>query len=236
MATNIAAQGAPTSGAGVRSSTPSPELVMLTAPRSPAAEAIRALRVNLQFASVDRDVRTVVVTSAGPSEGKTTTLANLAIAVAESGSRVIMLDADLRRPGLHTVFGLENRAGLTSVLLSEDSALPLQDTPTPGLRLLASGPLPPNPSEIIASRRIDALLATLRQQADYVFIDAPPAAGLSDAASLAARADGVILVVGYGKTRRDLARRAKDQLERVRANVLGVVLAGAPVSDSLYEY
>lgn len=211
-------------------------LVLLAQPHSPAAEAYRTLRVNLQFASLDQPLRTIVVTSAGAGDGKTTTLANLALATAEGGSRVLAVDADLRRPALHTLFGLDNRAGLTTALLEESLPLVLHDTAAPGLRVLTSGPLPPNPAELLGSRRFEQLLAALREQADFIFLDSPPAAALSDAATLAARADGVILVVDSGKTRRDLAQRAKAQLERVNAHLLGVVLAGAPAADALYAY
>jgi non-specific protein-tyrosine kinase len=209
---------------------------MLTAPQSPAAEAFRTLRVNVQFAGIDRDIRTIAVTSPSAGDGKTTTLANLAVALAEGGARVLAVDADLRRPGLHAAFGLDNGAGLTSALLQNLEALHLQDTAVPGLRVLASGPLPPNPVELLASRRFDRLLAVLREQADYVLLDSPPAAALSDAPLLAARADGVILVVGAGRTKRDAARRAKDQLQRVNAHVLGVVLSGVRADASLYAY
>jgi non-specific protein-tyrosine kinase len=208
----------------------------LTDPRSAAAEAYRTLRTNIQFASLDREIRTVAITSAGAGDGKSTTLANLAIAMAEGGHRVICVDADLRRPGLHTLFGLSNREGLTTAVLGDDTWLPLQDTPVPGLRLLASGPLPPNPAELVGSRRLDRVLRLLREAADYVLFDTPPAAALSDAATLAARVDGVILVIGAGRTKRDLARRAKEQLERVKAHILGVVLAGVRADTSLYAY
>jgi capsular exopolysaccharide synthesis family protein len=212
------------------------QLVLLTDPRSAAAEAYRTLRTNIQFASLDREVRTIAITSPGAGDGKSTTLANLAIAMAEGGHRVIVVDADLRRPGLHTLFGLANREGLTTAVLSDDTRLPLQDTPVPGLRLLTSGPLPPNPAELVGSRRLDRVLSLLRDVADYVLFDTPPAAALSDAATLAARVDGVILVIGAGRTKRDLARRAKEQLERVKAHILGVVLAGVRTDTSLYAY
>jgi non-specific protein-tyrosine kinase len=211
-------------------------LVMLTAPQSPAAEAFRSLRVNVQFAGIDRDLRVIAVTSPSAGDGKTTTLANLAIALAEGGARVLAVDADLRRPGLHTVFGLGNTAGLTSALLQNPDELPLQDTAVPGLSVLTSGPLPPNPVELLASRRFDRLISVLREQADYVLLDTPPAAFLSDAPMLAARADGVILVVGSGRTKRDAAKRAKEQLLRVNAHVLGVVLSGVRAEASLYAY
>lgn len=213
-----------------------PHLVMLVQPQSPAAEAYRTLRVNIQFSSVDQRVQMLAVTSAQAGEGKTTTVANLAIAMAEAGAHVIAVDADLRRPALHTAFGLDNDAGLTTAVFSDGEELPLHDTPVPGLRVLTSGPLPPNPGELVSSKRMERILAGLRTQADVIVLDTPPAAALSDAATLATRSDGVILVVGAGRTRRDHARRAKEQLERVHARILGVVLTGVRADESLYTY
>jgi non-specific protein-tyrosine kinase len=213
-----------------------PELAMRADPRSPVAEAYRTLAANLQFAGLDRAVRTVGVTSPGAGEGKSTTIANLGIALAVLGQRVVLVDADLRRPSLHDLFGLGNREGLTSVLLSEHAALPLQETGTPGLRLLASGPLPPNPFEVLVSRRLEHVLSLVRAQADLVLVDTPPAAVLADAALLGPRLDGVLLVVSAGRTRRDLARRAKEQLEHTGSHVLGVVLINVRESGKLYDY
>ncbi len=212
-------------------------LVMLADPRSAAAEAYRTLGVNLRFAGVDEEVRRVAVTSPGVAEGKTTTVANLAIALAEGGHRVIAVDADLRQPSLHLLFGLENREGLTTAALANAAApLPLQDTLVPGLRVLTSGPLPPSPTELLASRKLDHVLALLSEQADYILFDTAPVAVLADTAVLAPRLDGVVLVVGAGRTRRDLARQAKEHLERVHARILGVVLSGVRADARQYTY
>ena len=211
-------------------------LIMLAEPQSAAAEAYRALAANLQFSSRDFDVQTIGVTSAAPGEGKSTTTANLAIALAEGGRRVIAIDADLRRPMLHTLFGLDNTEGLSNVLLGDESRLPLQDTLAPGVRLLTSGPPPTNPLEALASRELDHVLAQARAQADFVLVDSAPAGALADAAVLAPRLGGVLLVISAGKTKRDLARRAREQLERVNANVLGVVLVDVKGDDKLYRY
>jgi protein-tyrosine kinase len=211
-------------------------LVMLEDPRAPAAEAYRALAANLQFAYADRQLQTIGVTSAGAGEGKSTTVANLAIALAEGGRRVIVVDADLRRPSLHTLFGLDRQEGLSNVLLGEGTQLPLQDTSAPGVRLLASGPTPANPLEALSSRRFEHVLAMARAQADFVLVDSAPAGGLADAAVLAPRLEGVLLVVSAGRTKRDEARRAREQLERVNANILGVVLTDVKGDEKLYRY
>jgi len=211
-------------------------IVMLSDPRSAAAEAYRSLAASLQFSSLDRQVQTIGITSAAAGQGKSSTVANLAVALAEGGRRVIVIDADLRRPGLHELFGVDPSDGLSSVLLGERAQLPLVDTPAVGVRLLASGPAPANPLEALASERFEQVLAMARAQADFVLVDTTPAGALADAAVLARRVDGMLLVVKAGSTRRDLAKRARDQLERVNANILGVVLVDVTGDDSLYRY
>jgi non-specific protein-tyrosine kinase len=213
-----------------------PSLVLLTDPHSPSAEAYRSLAANLQFAYADRQIQTIGVTSAAQGEGKSTTVANLALALAQSGRHVIVIDADLRRPGQHTLFGLDRDDGLSNVLQHDDSQLPLQDTVAAGVRVLTSGPLPSNPLEALASRRFDQTLALARAQADFVLVDTPPAGALADVAVVAPRLEGMLLVVSAGKTKRDLARRAREQLERVNANVLGVVLTDVRADAKLYRY
>ena len=211
-------------------------LIMLDDPHSPAAEAYRSLAANLQFAYADRQLQTIGVTSSAAGEGKSTTVANLAIAMAQTGRRLIIVDADLRRPGQHTLFGLDREQGLANVLLGENAQLPLRDTPAAGVRLLTSGPMPANPLEVLGSRRFDQVLALARAQADFVLVDTPPAGALADAAVLAPRLEGMLLVVSAGRTRRDMARRAREQLERVNANLLGVVLTDVRGDEKLYRY
>jgi protein-tyrosine kinase len=211
-------------------------LAVLADPHSPSAEAYRSLAANLQFAYSDRQLQTIGITSAAEGEGKSTTVANLAVALAQSGRRVIILDADLRRPGQHSLFGLQREEGLTNFLVGERNELPLQDTPAGGVRVLTGGPMPGNPLEALASRRFDQALALARAQADFVLVDTPPAGALADVAVIAPRLDGVLLVVSAGRTKRDLARRAREQLERVNANLLGVVLTDVRVDKKLYSY
>jgi capsular exopolysaccharide synthesis family protein len=216
--------------------TPGGALVMLADPHSPAAEAYRSLAATVQFAYADRQLQTIGITSAAAGEGKSNTTANLAIALAEGGRRVIVVDADLRRPGQHTLFGLDRKDGLSNMLMGDQTQLPLLDTQTPGVRVLTSGPTPANPLEALGSRRFDHVLALARAQADFVLVDTPPAGALADAAVLAPRLDGMLLVVSAGRTKRDLARRAREQLERVNANLLGVVLTDVREDDKLYKY
>jgi capsular exopolysaccharide synthesis family protein len=212
-------------------------LIALRDPRSPAAEAYRTLRTNIQFSSLDKPLSTLLATSTAPDEGKSTTLANLAVTMAQAEQRVILVDCDLRRPTLHTLFELPNEIGLTSMILSpEDAPIPIQETGVPGLSLLASGPLPPRPADILGSRRMEAVIARLRAEADIVLFDTPPVVAVTDAAVLATRMDGVLLVFQAGKTSRERGRQARQILEKVKANIVGVVLNNAQAEEGYGYY
>jgi protein-tyrosine kinase len=213
-------------------------LVTISNPRSPVAEAYHSLRTNLEFSSPDKPLRSMVVTSAGSEEGKSTTLANLAVTMAQTGKRVILVDCDLRRPSLHQIFHALNNSGLTD-LVRDESLLanpPLQDTPVSNLRLLTSGQLPPNPSELLGSRRMDEIIAALLTHADMLLFDAPPIIAVTDAALLSAKVDGVLLVISAGKTKREHARKARALLEKVNARLIGTVLNNVKLDSSLQYY
>jgi non-specific protein-tyrosine kinase len=202
-------------------------LVTTMEPRSPISEAFRTLRTNIQFSSVDEPVRRLLVTSTGPTEGKSLTAANLAIVFAQAGQSVVLVDTDLRRPVLHKLFDLSNEVGVTNSLL--DDANPGADewlltTPVENLYLLASGPLPPNPSELLGSQRMHKLVERLAQQADIIIFDTPPVLAVTDAAVLSRQADGVLVVIEAGSTREREARRALEELAQVDAPILGAVL------------
>jgi non-specific protein-tyrosine kinase len=213
-------------------------LITLTHPRSPVTEAYRSLRTNLEFSSLDRPLRTMIVTSAAPEEGKSTTLANLAVTMAQAGKRVILVDADLRRPVQHTLFGLRDAPGLTNLVIDADATRepPLQPTGIANLQLLASGPLPPNPSELLGSRRMTEIIAGLVERADVVLFDAPPVIAVTDAAVLASRVDGVLLVIYAGKTRREHVEKARALLDKVNARIVGTVLTNVRPDASLQYY
>ena len=211
-------------------------LITARSPRSVTADAYRTLRTNLQFSSVDRDLRTLLVTSAGQGDGKTTVAANLGVALAESGQRVLLVDCDLRRPGLHAIFGLPLSPGLTNALVQEGTEPVTSAAGVPGLSVLTAGDPPPNPAEFIASARLRALLERLGGAVDLVLIDSPPVGLVADAAALAPSVDGVILVVSAGRTKRDLAQRAKQQLDNVGARVLGAVLNNVKLERKVREY
>jgi capsular exopolysaccharide synthesis family protein len=193
-------------------------------PRSPVSEAFRTLRTNLEFVSPDRPVRSMLVTSAGPSEGKSTVAANLAISLAQAGRRVILVDADMRRPVQHDLFSLPNVTGLTTGLVRGTMPDIYQNTFVPRLSLITSGPIPPNPSELLGSSMMSALVGTLSSEADLVIYDAPPVMAVTDAIVLAPKLDGVLLVLRLGVTAKDAAMRAKQLLLGARSRLLGVVL------------
>jgi non-specific protein-tyrosine kinase len=212
-------------------------LVTVEQPRSPISEAYRSLRTSIQFLGLDRTVQTILVSSPGPQEGKSTTLANLAVTFAEAGREVLAVDCDLRRPSLHRIFELPNEYGLTAVMREEKTLDEVVlATEVAHLRLLPSGPLPPNPSELLGSPRMDRIIESLRSLAEIILFDSPPTIAVTDAAVLGAKVDGVLLVVSAGKTKRDHAVRAKALLQKGNANVLGVVLNNVKFDGSLYQY
>lgn len=216
----------------------SSSLATLRTPRSPVSEAYRTLRTNLEFSSLDKPLKTLVVTSPGPEEGKSTTLANLAVTMAQAEKEVILVDCDLRRPSQHEIFGQSNDVGLTTMVVDEKamSQPPLLEIGVPGLLLLPSGPLPPNPSELVGSRRMQEIIAALSERADVVLFDAPPIIAVTDAAVLASRVDGVLLVVKAGGTKRDHAQKAKALLDKVNAHLVGAVLNNVKLDTSYYSY
>ena len=201
-------------------------LAALLYPRGPAAEAYRTLRTNLEFASVDEPVRTLLVTSSIPSEGKTTTASNLAVAFAQAGRKVIVLDADLRKPGVHKLFDLPNTSGLTSLLRTDEVGVDdvALETEQENLRVITTGPLPPNPAELLGSQRMRTILGRLAGVADLVVLDSPPLQAVTDAAILSAVTDGTLLVVDAGRTRRGAARNGREALAKSGARVLGAAL------------
>ncbi|HYR37565.1 MAG TPA: CpsD/CapB family tyrosine-protein kinase [Methylomirabilota bacterium] len=220
----------PQTGAGTPTA-----LVTETSPKSAAAEAYRTLRTNIQFAGLDRPCKTIVITSATPAEGKTTTAANFAAVCAQSGSRVLLVDGDLRKPTLHRIFGLDNQRGLTTTMIEgkslADVAIP---TRVPNLSVVVSGPLPPNHAELAASRRMHDLMEAATRVFDLIVIDTPPVLSVSDAVALAAQMDGVILVVRGGKTSAEAARRAAEQIDAVKGRILGVLLNRVDARNSGY--
>ena len=216
------------------------ELVVLTQPRSPIAEAFRMLATNIRFSSLDRPLRTLLVTSPSSQEGKSIVLANLAAAMAGSGQRVIVVDADLRLPRLHQVFQLDGQEGLTDSLINSSSNGNLQSTKLEGLKVITSGKLPPNPVEVVGSARMRKFLAELEEKTDLVIIDSPPVLPVADAAILTSLVDGVILVLRAGQTRQRAAQQAVKSLRQAGGQLIGIVLNAVPYNtdgyNSYYRY
>jgi succinoglycan biosynthesis transport protein ExoP len=225
------------------------KLIAARNPRSPIAEAFRALRTSIRFSAVDRPIRTLMVTSSNPVEGKSIVLANLAIVMAQAGQSVIVVDADLRRPIQHEIFGLDNDQGLSNALLEYHADLPrykrelkvngsngnssgaygeaverARDVMAGSLQVITSGPVPPNPADLLASEHMEALIEELKTQADLVIFDTPPVLAVTDAAVLSTRMDGILLLSDAGRTRRAAARQAVERLRQGDGHLLGVVL------------
>ncbi len=210
-------------------------LVTLTAPRSAAAEAYQSLRTNIEFSSLGNDLKSLLVTCPDTETSKSDALANLAVVMADAGDRVIVVDGDLRRPLQHEIFGVRGDAGLTNWL--QDGGEPtLADTEVSHLRVLAAGPLPPNPVALLSHKRLAELLQTLTGEAEYVLVDAPPVLAVTDAALWASQVDGTLLAVTAGRTKREQAQRAKEVLEKVQSNIVGAVLLDAEDSMVVTGY
>lgn len=213
------------------------KLVTLTAVRSTAAEQYRALRTNLEFLTVSGAISSIQVTSGVPGAGKTLTAANLAIALAQAGKTTLLVDADLRRPSIHRVFGNGNLTGLTTAITRSDEwdkfVVP---GPIQSLSLMTSGPIPPNPSELLSSAAMRHLLADMRRDFEIVVLDTPPVVAYTDAVALAQHVDGTIYVVRAGHASRKADLKGQERLKQVDARVLGVVLNSVGMEDDVYSY
>nr|WP_142423690.1 CpsD/CapB family tyrosine-protein kinase [Enterococcus casseliflavus] len=214
-------------------------LITLIDPSSPISEQYRTIRTNIQFASsADKQIKTIVITSSGPSEGKSTTSANLAVVFAKSGQRVLLVDADMRKPTVYKTFSLNNASGLSTVLSTSTSVLEAaQKTVIDNLSVLTSGPIPPNPSELLGSARMNQVMEEAKNLYDVVIFDMPPVVAVTDAQIMASKADGTILVVRENVARKESLTKARDLLNMVQARIVGVVYNGAEHSkDSGYYY
>lgn len=214
-------------------------LITLVDKSSPVSERYRTIRTNIQFASsADRQIKTMVITSSGPGEGKSTTAANLAVVFANSGQSVLLIDADMRKATVHKTFLLNNDVGLSNVLSTDMKVSDaVQRTVVPNLYVMTSGPKSPNPSELLGSTRMDQLIKELRSDYDFVIFDMPPIVAVTDAQIIASKADGTMLVVRENYTRKDSLQKARELLSMVNANVLGAVFNGSTdVTDQGYYY
>ena len=194
-------------------------------PKSPISEQFRTIRTNLQYALVDKELKTVMVTSATPGDGKSTVTANLAVVMAQQGKRILLIDADLRKPTAHYTFRCPNTQGLTSILTKQATLKEaVQETDIDNLSIISSGPVPPNPSELLSSAAMEQLLQSALEAYDMVVVDTPPILAVTDALVLSQHCDGSVLVIGSGKTEVEQAVKAKELLEKSSAKLMGAVL------------
>jgi len=212
-------------------------IVTTLSPKSPEAEAFRMLRTNLQFTSLDKDMRTICITSTGPEEGKSSIIVNLAITMAQAGKKVLIVDCDLRKPLQHKIFKLSNLAGVTTVLSgNKEISEVVKETYVDGLHLITSGPIPPNPAELLSSEKMHNFIQDLRKDYDHILFDAPPALAVTDPIILSTKVDGMIFVVSAGKSKVEKIKEVKDRLVKANANILGVVLNNVQYKGQDYYY
>jgi capsular exopolysaccharide synthesis family protein len=212
-------------------------LITMLNPKSPVSEQFRTIRTNIQFSSIDKELRTLMITSSGPGEGKSTTAANMAVVFAQQGRRVLLVDADMRKPTVHYTFNQLNTYGLTSVLTRQMTLeKAVKETKEKDLFVLTSGPIPPNPAELLSSMAMERFFREALEQFDMIVFDTPPLLAVTDAQILANKCDGTILVVSSGKTEKDQLVKAKDQLDSVQSKILGVVLNNKEIKNTQYYY
>lgn len=203
------------------------DLVTFREPNLPISEAYRTLRTNIQFSSVDKKIKTILVTSSSPGEGKTTTSSNLAVVMAQGGNKTLLIDCDQRKPSVHKVFGFSNESGLSNILVNEsevDIDVFLHKTEVPNLHVLCSGTRPPNPSELLGSIKMKNFIEELKENYDYIILDTPPIVLVTDAQILAHYTDGCLIVISSGEAERESVIKAKELLEKVDAKILGTVI------------
>jgi capsular exopolysaccharide synthesis family protein len=200
-------------------------IIMQINPNSLTSEGYRSLRFNIEFSATDRKIKTITITSANRGEGKTTIALNLAVAYAQIGKKVVLLDANLRTPSIHLAFGGDNSRGLTNYLTKRSAASEIiQESYIENLSFIMSGPIPTNPSELLASEQMNLLLAELKMNYDMIIVDTPAVLSLTDAKIMATKCDGVLLVVEYGKLKQNVAKRVKEELLLTKATLMGVVM------------
>ena len=210
-------------------------LITKLEPKSPISEQYRTIRTNIQFSSVDKEIKTIVVTSSMPGEGKSTTIANLAVVFAQQGKKVLLIDSDLRKPTVHYTFNLTNTFGLTNVLTRQaELRQVVNESVEDHLSILTSGPIPPNPAELLGSKAMGDLMKKVSEEYDMVFFDSPPLLPVTDGQILASKCDGTILVVSSGKTESEQAVKAKDLLNAANSHIIGIVLNNKKMKNPNY--
>ena len=210
--------------------------VMEKAPKSIDAEAYRSLRSNIEYSSFDDEYRVIVVTSSVPGEGKSTTSGNLAIALAQSGNSVLLVDCDMRKPSIHKKFKISNAAGTAELLLRKKLFEEVANKYNENLTIITAGKIPPNPSEMLASRAMTAFIEEMKKEFKYIILDTPPLQAVTDAQVLSTKADGVLLVVRAGSTKKEMVFNSVDLIKKVQGKVIGTVLNGVENKKNNYYY
>ncbi|MFL0268822.1 CpsD/CapB family tyrosine-protein kinase [Candidatus Clostridium radicumherbarum] len=213
------------------------DMISIKNPKSHAAEAFRTLRTNIQFSSLDEELKTLVITSTQPGEGKSTVISNLGITMAQSGKKVLLIDCDLRKPTIHKKLGISNQDGLTTLLAKEKSFLEaIRTTNIHNFFVLTSGPIPPNPAELLGSKKMRALIEELKGQFDVILFDAPPVLAVTDAQILATYCDGVVFVASFRQAEKQALVTAKELISKVGGKLIGVVINKIPNNSRSYYY
>lgn len=212
-------------------------LIVHEKPKSPISEAYRSIRTNIQFANIDKEIKTIMFTSTSKSEGKTTTVSNVALTMADAGHKVLVIDCDFRNPSVHKMFSLTNKYGVTDLLLKEkDYKEYLNRIAThENLDVLTAGKVPRNPSELLYSNAMKKLIVALKQDYDYVMVDAPPILPVTDATVMATYIDGVVIVCASGVAEVESVNKAVDSLKKVGANIIGAILNKTPIKYKEYS-
>ena len=210
--------------------------VMEKAPKSIDAEAYRSLRSNIEYSSFDDEYRAIVVTSSVPGEGKSTTSGNLALSLAQSGNKVLLVDCDMRKPSIHKKFKISNISGTAELLLRKESFEDVANFYNENLTIITAGKIPPNPSEMLSSRAMTAFIKEMKKEFKYIILDTPPLQAVTDAQVLSTKADGVLLVVRAGSTKRDAVLNSVDLIKKVQGKVIGTVLNGVENKKNSYYY
>ena len=210
--------------------------VMEKAPKSIDAEAYRSLRSNIEYSSFDDEYRAIVVTSSVPGEGKSTTSGNLALSLAQSGNKVLLVDCDMRKPSIHKKFKISNISGTAELLLRKESFEDVANCYNENLTIITAGKIPPNPSEMLSSRAMTAFIKEMKKEFKYIILDTPPLQAVTDAQVLSTKADGVLLVVRAGSTKREMVLNSVDLIKKVQGKVIGTVLNGVENKKNNYYY
>lgn len=213
------------------------KLITDSNPKSIVSEQFKTVRTNINFSMPDKDLKTLVVTSSTPGEGKSTNASNIAVVYAQSGKKVLLVDGDMRKPTSHHTFGVRNVGGLSTVLIRQDTVEEVvHETHIEGLSLITSGPIPPNPAELIASKTMDQFVETVKEKYDLVIFDAPPVLSVTDAQILSNKCEGTILVINSGKAEKENVIKAKEMLIASKANIIGAVLNNYAIDKNHYYY